>query len=129
VAVLARHFWLTIAGAARPVPPGMMERLEDYAWPGNVRELQNAIARHVAVGELPLSDGGPPTVEAGDAIERVLSRELPLPRARAEVVEEFERRYVQHVLDLHGGNVSRAAAASGIALRYFQLLKAKRSAR
>ena len=59
-------------------------------------------------------------------IERVLSRDLPLPRARAEVVEEFERRYVQRVLDLHGGNVSRAAAASGIALRYFQLLKAKR---
>ena len=56
VAVLARHFWRAIAGDARPIPPGLIERLEDYAWPGNVRELQNAIARHVAVGELPAID-------------------------------------------------------------------------
>ncbi len=62
-----------------------------------------------------------------DAIERVLSKELPLPAARAAIVEEFERRYVGRVLERHGGNVSRAAAASGIALRYFQLLKAKRT--
>jgi two-component system, NtrC family, response regulator HydG len=126
VAVLANHFWRTIAGDARHIPPGLIERLEDYPWPGNVRELQNAIARHVAVGELPAGETGGPSVETGDIIERVLTRDLPLPRARAEVVEEFERRYVQRVLDLHGGNVSRAAAASGIALRYFQLLKAKR---
>jgi transcriptional regulator with GAF, ATPase, and Fis domain len=126
VAVLTRHFWRAIAGEGRPLPPGLVDRLEDYAWPGNVRELQNAIARHVAVGELPVTEGSMPPPDAGDAIERVLSRDLALPRARAEVVEEFERRYVQRVLDLHGGNVSRAAAASGIALRYFQLLKAKR---
>ena len=126
VAVLAAHFWRAIAGEGRPLPPGLVERLEDYAWPGNIRELQNAIARHVAVGELPAAEGSMSPSDAGDAIERVLSRDLPLPRARAEVVEEFERRYVQRVLDLHGGNVSRAAAASGIALRYFQLIKAKR---
>ncbi|HEY6464169.1 MAG TPA: sigma 54-interacting transcriptional regulator, partial [Polyangiaceae bacterium] len=127
IAVLARHFWTAIAGEGRPLPTGLLARLEDYAWPGNVRELQNAIARHVAVGELPAEDAPPSSTGSGDAIERVLGRDLPLPRARAEVVEEFERRYVQRVLDRHGGNVSRAAAASGIALRYFQLLKAKRT--
>jgi DNA-binding NtrC family response regulator len=128
VAVLARHFWQTIAVDGRPIPPGLVERLEDYPWPGNVRELQNAIARHVAVGELPVSEAGPPSGGEGrDVVERVLSKGLALPRARAEVVEEFERRYVERVLEKHGGNVSRAAAASGIALRYFQLLKAKRA--
>jgi DNA-binding NtrC family response regulator len=135
IAVLARHFWRAIAGDDHPIPPGLVGRLEDYPWPGNVRELQNAIARHVAVGELPMRESIVPPSGAGpgdprdqgDLIERVLAKDLPLPRARAEVVEEFERRYVQRVLDLHGGNVSRAAAASGIALRYFQLLKAKRS--
>ena len=126
IAVLTRHFWLAIAGEGRAVSPGLVERFEDYSWPGNVRELQNAIARHVAVGEFP----APAAVAldgSDDLIERVLARELPLPRARAEVVEEFERRYVQRVLDRHDGNVSRAAAASGIALRYFQLLKARRT--
>jgi hypothetical protein len=42
------------------------------------------------------------------------------------VVEAFERRYVQRALDRHHGNVSRAAAAAGVALRYFQLVKARR---
>jgi two-component system response regulator HydG len=127
IAVLARHFWGAIAGAERPMPPGLVERLEDYAWPGNVRELQNAIARHVAVGELPSLDAAGPASDARDVVETVLAKDLPLPRARAEVVEELERRYVARVLERHGGNVSKAAAASGLALRYFQLLKAKRT--
>ncbi|HTQ43310.1 MAG TPA: sigma 54-interacting transcriptional regulator [Polyangiaceae bacterium] len=129
VAVLARHFWHSIAGADRPIPAGLVERLEDYPWPGNVRELQNAIARHVAVGELPTIGTSipPPGLEDGDVVERVLAKGLPLPLARAEVVDEFERRYVERVLEQHGGNVSKAAAASGIALRYFQLIKARRT--
>ncbi len=126
IAVLTRVFWTAIAGELRPMPPGLIERLEDYAWPGNVRELQNAIARHVAVGELPSQGAGAGVEPEGDVVERILSKDLPLPRARAELVEDFERRYVERVLERHGGNVSRAAAASGIALRYFQLLKARR---
>jgi DNA-binding NtrC family response regulator len=128
VALLARHFWRQIAGPERPLPPGLIERLEDHPWPGNIRELQNAIARHVAIGDLP--DPPPRSSRASsDPIERILSMGLPLPRARAEVVEEFERRYVEAALDRHDGNVTRAAAASGLALRYFQLLKARRSRR
>jgi DNA-binding NtrC family response regulator len=127
VAVLTRHFWSALAGEVRPLSPGLVDRFEDYSWPGNVRELQNAIARHVAVGELPPLGMLRAVDDTDDVVERVLARDLPLPRARAEVVEEFERRYLERVLDRHDGNVSRAAAASGIALRYFQLLKARRS--
>ncbi|MBX3252450.1 MAG: hypothetical protein KF901_35075, partial [Myxococcales bacterium] len=43
-----------------------------------------------------------------------------------EVVAEFERRYVERALERSGRNVARAAAASGIAHRYFQVLKARR---
>jgi DNA-binding NtrC family response regulator len=126
VALLARSFWTAIAGH-RPMPTRLVERLEEHEWPGNVRELQNAIARHVAVGELPEHDPPPlplPMIE--NVVEDVLAMDLPLPRARAVVVEAFERRYVQRALDLHGGNVSRAAAAAGVALRYFQIVKARR---
>jgi DNA-binding NtrC family response regulator len=130
IRVLSRHFWRQIAGETRPMPPDITERLEDYSWPGNVRELQNAIARQVAVGDLVTQDvarpSAPPAAGAEDVIERVLAMNLPLPRARAEVVEAFERRYVQEVLGRYDGHVARAAAASGIALRYFQLIKARR---
>jgi DNA-binding NtrC family response regulator len=61
----------------------------------------------------------------GDVIDAVLDQSLPLTRAREAVVQEFERRYVERVLARHGGNVVRAAEASGIARRYFQILKAR----
>jgi ActR/RegA family two-component response regulator len=61
----------------------------------------------------------------GDVIDGVLALDLPLVRSRERVVQEFERRSVQRVLAQHGGNVTNAAAASGIARRYFQVLRAK----
>ena len=123
VAVLARHFWAQLAPPGRALTADVLARLEDYAWPGNVRELQNAIACQVALGELPEPQSA--ASSEADAVERILARELPLPVARAEMVAEFERRYVQRVLEKHAGSVSKAAAASGIALRYFQVLKAR----
>jgi hypothetical protein len=41
------------------------------------------------------------------------------------MLAEFEKRYVERVLAEHGGVVSRAAVASGIARRYFNLIKAR----
>jgi hypothetical protein len=71
--------------------------------------------------------GGPSSARGSDLIEEVLAQDLPLTRARERVVEDFERRYVTRVLAQHGGNVSKASAASGIARRYFQLLRARHS--
>jgi DNA-binding NtrC family response regulator len=123
-----------MAGPKEPVPEDFIARLEGYAWPGNVRELHNAVARRVALGDLadhrgPLSATAPPpgaaSLKGDDAIGRVIGTGLPLPRAREKLIEEFEQRYVEHVLEQHGGNVARAAAASGIARRYFQLIRAR----
>jgi two-component system response regulator HydG len=135
VSVLAHHFWKQLAPKGVPFPVGFAQRLEDYAWPGNVRELYNAVARRVALGDqAPIPSGRPPGAAPdpaapvstrGDPIEAILGLDLPLTRARERVVEEFERRYVQRVLAQHNGNVSSAAAASGIARRYFQLLRAR----
>jgi two-component system, NtrC family, response regulator HydG len=128
IGVLANLFWSQLAPDGLAMPRGLVARLEDYAWPGNARELQNAIARQVALGDLPALDAVSPRGDAeSDVVEAIIQKNLPLPRARAEVVAEFERRYVRHVLDMHGGSVGKAAAASGIALRYFQLLRARRT--
>jgi two-component system response regulator HydG len=69
--------------------------------------------------------GGVAASEGGDYLAAVLDEGLPFPTARQKVQAEFERRYVEHVLAQHGGNVTRAAAASGIALRYFQSVRAR----
>jgi DNA-binding NtrC family response regulator len=149
VAMLARHFWERLGGEG-PLPYDLLIRFEDYDWPGNIRELYNAVARRLALGELASGDsewrdGGAPSVPPSrdsqartsqepapprqDVIERVIALGLPLSRSRELVVDEFERRYVQTVLDRHGGDATKAAQASGIARRYFQLLRARQAGR
>jgi DNA-binding NtrC family response regulator len=104
-----------------------------------VRELHNAIARRLALGDLaPLATAAPrrPTSVAGtsempgaDVLAETLAMELSFPAARQRVVDAFESAYVERVLAKHNGNVLRAAASSGIARRYFYLIKARQEAR
>ncbi len=134
VLALTKHFWSQLGAVGAP-PSDLLKRFTDNPWPGNVRELYNTVSRYIALGEdqgtEPKSES--PATPSGDtdrpashdSIDAVLSMELPLPRARQKVVDDFERRYVARVLGQHGGSVSRAAAASGLALRYFQVLRAK----
>ena len=136
IAVLARHFARQIGGPASRLPESLLERWASLPWPGNVRELRNAVARYLALGDLAdlqtdsdEPDSRAPSVRppapAGDPIERILSLGLPLADARQKLVEEFEERYVQRILDEHRGNVTRAAAAAGVARRHLQRLKSR----
>ena len=128
-ALLAAHFWRELSGEGVPIPEDLLAHCAAASWPGNVRELENAIARRVALGALPTPPPRPiatPAAASDPFVEQVLALDLPLPEARARVVDHFERRYVERVLAAHGGNVARAAAASGLARRYFQLLRARR---
>lgn len=59
------------------------------------------------------------------ALSQIIALNLPLREARAKVLEEFERRYVIAALARNRGNVTRAAAHSGIARRYFHALLAR----
>jgi two-component system, NtrC family, response regulator HydG len=135
VGFLAEHFRKELGGKS-PLPKAIVVKFEDYPWPGNLRELYNAVARFLALGEAPEgathpSDAirTPPTTKderaLGSVIEELLDEEMPLTRAREVIVGEFEKRYVERVLARYGGNVARAAAASGIARRYFQILRAR----
>jgi DNA-binding NtrC family response regulator len=123
VAVLTRAFWRDLGGQGE-VPYDLLQRFERHSWPGNVRELRNAVARHIAVGESVAETAAP--IAGDDALDAILAMELPYPRARQLAQAEFERRYVERVLAAHNGNVARAAAASGIARRYFNIILARR---
>jgi transcriptional regulator with GAF, ATPase, and Fis domain len=135
VPFLARSFWSALGGQPSELPPEVEARLEEYSWPGNVRELYNAIARQIAIGEMGLGRGvpgeSPPAAPAAaaplasDFFEGTLAQDLPFPVARDRLVDEFERRYIERILAKHSGNVARAAAASGIARRYFQIIRAR----
>jgi transcriptional regulator with GAF, ATPase, and Fis domain len=124
VQLLTKHFAEQLDAPAGAVTADVIARFEDYGWPGNVRELRNAVARLVALGDVQLRGERPPAA-GGGWVDEVIASGAPYPIARRRVLDEFERRYVEHVLRLHGGNVAKAAAASGIALRYFQIVKAR----
>lgn len=125
VSLLARHFWSEAGGDPTELTEDFMYRLEDRSWPGNVRELRHAIARYRDLGVLDTASTSSATSTPTDGFEAAITPDLSFAQARQRIIAEFERRYVQCILEAHGGNVSRAAASSGIARRYFQVLRAR----
>jgi transcriptional regulator with PAS, ATPase and Fis domain len=108
----------------RNLSPEVEQVFEAYHWPGNIREFRNVILRAI-----PFSDG--PTVSL-DALPEALRRDekspttpakgsLPLPgtdlslkEARDGILEAFEMRYLEDLLERCNGNVSQAARCAGV---------------
>jgi transcriptional regulator with GAF, ATPase, and Fis domain len=128
VPVLARHFWRSLGGDEAALSGDLLLQWQDYEWPGNVRELRNTVARRIALGDLAqTAKEGDPTKspgEAADPFAAILRLGLPLPEARERLIEEFERRYIEHAMAKHG-SVGKAAAEAGVAKRHFQRIKAR----
>jgi DNA-binding NtrC family response regulator len=133
VTLLATAFFRELRIEDRVLSPMTVRRFEAYSWPGNVRELKNAVARYATTGD-DTADARSTFRAEGDRnspdelYQRVFAANLPLSQSREIIVEDFDRRFVRRILERHGGNVSRAAAASGLARRYFQILRVKRGA-
>ncbi len=119
VRLLAERFFAELHDGTSSLTEQELASLEDSPLAGNVRELRFEIARLVGRRE-----GG----DRSESIEEVLALDLPFSQARQRALREFQRRYVERVLARHGGNVSRAAHSAGIARRYFQIIKARKSA-
>lgn len=88
------------AGRRPPVlTPEALEKLLGHTWPGNVRELQNCIARAVVT-------------TSGDVIRadhlELGQRAAPTPGASLSL-SEVERLHITRVLELTGGQKTRAA--------------------
>jgi DNA-binding NtrC family response regulator len=135
VPLLADHLARILGGPDRPLPSTLVARWEDYVWPGNVRELRNAVARWLALGDDGTAERGLASITAAspepaasgdnDFIRSVLEQNWPIDRARRQVIDYFDAKYIERVLEVHGGDVARAADASGIARRHFNRLRAR----
>jgi DNA-binding NtrC family response regulator len=127
IVALARHFWAELGGEGC-LPDDFVMHFEGHAWPGNVRELRVVVQSWIQHGERTSSRSEVvPAVpqQNQDALSRVIESDLPFARARRQIVAEFEKRYVERALTRADHKISRAAAASGIAHRYFQVLKSR----
>ncbi|OFZ52977.1 MAG: hypothetical protein A2428_08500 [Bdellovibrionales bacterium RIFOXYC1_FULL_54_43] len=97
--------------------PSAQEALVHHSWPGNVRELQNRIERALVLGHgatLTAGDLFSPEVEAESAPpEAMRDAETtdpaePLP-SFGEAKSQFERGYLERVLEAARGNIAEAA--------------------
>jgi len=78
-----------------------------YKWPGNIRELENKIKRAVIMGEGPWIT--PESLDL-DSCAMPAPQKLSLRDAR----ERAEISIIQHALNRHNGNITRAAAEMGV---------------
>jgi DNA-binding NtrC family response regulator len=117
VLLLAQHFVERFAArsnkAVRGIHAAAAEKLVNYDWPGNVRELENCIERAVALlrfDEVTVDDL-PEKIRQYRADRLVFATD---DLAEVLTIDELERRYIQRVLTLVGGNKSRAADLLGL---------------
>jgi transcriptional regulator with PAS, ATPase and Fis domain len=92
-----------------------LQKLIFYDWPGNVRELEHTIERAVMFCETG-------TLEEPDIVlpvQRRWSQTESFQKAKAQVIEQFEKEYIQNLLLSHGGNISKAAQAANKNRRAF----------
>ena len=129
-----RRISVTIAGgtASGSFPADTMARAEAHPWPGNVRELRELVIKLMvpdsdAGAPCPVATRQPDDDVAGLAVvfEELLEADVSYTEARRRLLVQFEQRYVERMLVAHQGNVTRAAAASGLARRNFQLIRAR----
>ena len=115
--LLVQHFLRQLSvssGNPDPrLPDDFMARAQRHTWPGNVRELRNAVERAVLLPNHPTLGFEAPPKKDGDGFAHI-DIDVPFKVAKQRLVDEFDRRYLQELLEAHDGNISAAARAAGI---------------
>jgi len=134
IPLLANHFLQHYARLhqkpVNAISPAAMELLLKGEWKGNIRELEHVLERAVilASGEAVQPEDLPPQIRPAEnnfQAPQTFLLSLPFKEAKDQLIEDFERRYIEDVLQKYHGNVSRAAEHSGIDRRSLHRLLAK----
>ncbi|HRS56048.1 MAG TPA: sigma-54 dependent transcriptional regulator [Desulfomonilia bacterium] len=112
-----------------------MDQLMAYSWPGNVREMENVIQRamvscrserieHFSDLGKNLHETASATVEEaadGPTIWVDAGEGAGYHAIKQNLIEQFERRYFEHLLKKHRGVIAEAARESGLNYKTFYL--------
>ena len=125
IPLLARYFLAKYAAQLNKdvtdCSPDVMQLLVLYEWPGNVRELEHTIERAVVLSEQAVIH------KADIILPRVAAaaHQDSFQEAKAKVIAQFERTYIQGLLLAHQGNITKAARAAQKNRRAFWQLMRK----
>ena len=125
VVVLAKYFLQKYGreygSRVRGFTPASLVAMRKYAWPGNIRELENRVKKAVVLADRAL-------VSAEDLDLRPENLEPILALAQAK--DEFQKRYINEVLERNGGNRTKTAKDLGVdprtIFRHLERLDAER---
>ena len=121
--VLVDHFLRQFADRNLQITPEDLEKLRRHSWPGNVRELRNVIERASLLSQgrqlnideaLGSEDPGSPAIG--------VRTDLPFKEAKGQLVETFEREYVEDLMRRHRMNLSSAAREAQIDRKHLREL-------
>jgi DNA-binding NtrC family response regulator len=116
----------------RAIAPEALAALTAYPWPGNVRELRNVIERacllarggNIDVGSA--IDDAVAAVASGDSSAGMGVRtDLPFKEAKGQLVEQFEREYIEDLMRRHKMNLSAASREAQIDRKHLRELMRK----
>lgn len=119
IPLLAHHFLLKnrakVGKRIEGFTPQAMTKLCSYDFPGNIRELDNKVHHalvmaqgpYIQPSDIPIGDDSPASLPHIDINRKF--RDL-----KREVIETFERQYVEQILRAHGGNLAAAARKAGM---------------
>jgi len=109
IPMLANHFLNYYAKKYRKevlsISPEALTKLKKYAWPGNVRELQHSIERALIMADSH-------TLQESDFLFNRNRNEAP--SADTLNLDEVEKAAVTKAIQLHNGNISKAADELGL---------------
>jgi DNA-binding NtrC family response regulator len=109
IPLLAQHYLSYYAKKyhkhVRSIANDAMDKLKRYAWPGNIRELQHSIERAVIMTDSE-------TLQESDFL---LSRTLTSSTSNHTLnLDEVEKSAIVKALQMHNGNISKAADELGL---------------
>jgi DNA-binding NtrC family response regulator len=112
IALLVGHFYSQMAGAAKAQAPAeMVAAMRRAEWRGNVRELASAVERALLFNRPEQWEWA----SASSALTSASSRFAPhmsFRAAKMRATAAWEQQYVQELIELHTGNISKAARAA-----------------
>ena len=121
IPLLVHHFMQSF-GPNLGIAPEDMARLVRHSWPGNVRELRNAIERACLLARtssINIEDA----LLGGDAAPALgIRTDLPFKEAKGQLVEMFEREYIEDLMKRHKMNLSAAAREAQIDRKHLREL-------
>jgi DNA-binding NtrC family response regulator len=109
IPLMARHFLNKYATEFDKQTTGFtseaLQTLMLYDWPGNVRELEHVVERAVLFSEQTF-------ITEADVIlqrQKTTAGRMSFKEAKVSVINEFERNYIEKLLIVHHGNITKAA--------------------